>query len=472
MIQHIRILSLALTLSAGAAMTSGAQQLASSSSTTAAHTAPVGTLHAQQLPTQFWQAFGDTTLQRLMVETLRANHDIQIARARVSGARAARNFAAFELTPAVIANSGYTRQRISSSSFPGGSGGFPDQDVWDAGLRMSWELDLFGRLRRSLQGQGALLGAATEDVRDVQVLLTAQVANAYFALRGAQDRLAVARRNAANQRGTLDVTLQRLEGGRGTALDTERAKALLSGTLAVIPTLEATIEVARYRIGVLTGRGAADAPALADDTVEVTLPEVLAPGRVDSLVRRRPDVLSAERQVAASRAFVGAARAEYLPRVAIGGAAGYTGGTFESLGNSDTPRYAIGPVISLPLDLGRVRAGVDAARAGETQSRARYEQVVLLAQEEVASSLITYRKARERLQHLDDAAAASERAAELARLRYTEGASDFLQVLDAERTLLDRQDERALGRTEATTGLVAVYRALRGTKAFTLGGVR
>jgi NodT family efflux transporter outer membrane factor (OMF) lipoprotein len=328
---------------------------------------------------------------------------------------------------------------------------------------MNWEIDVFGRLRHSLQGRGALLSAAGEDLKDVQVILTAQVAQAYFALRGAQDRLVVARRNAENQRHTLDVTRQRLEAGRGTALDTERAQAQLSLTLAVIPTLEATVAAARNRIGVLTGRASGDVPSLEPNGVMAELPDSLALTRADSLVRHRPDVRSAERQLAARSAFVGAARAEYLPRVAVGGAAGYTSSRFDALGNAGTPRYAIGPVISWPaLDLGRVRANVDAARADEAEGRARYEQSVLLAVEEVETSLVTYNKARERLRHLDDAASASERAAELARLRFAEGASDFLQVLDAERTLLEAQDRRAQAFTEATTGLVTVYRAVGG----------
>lgn len=459
---------LAMTIVASAA---GAQPRATADRTPAAYPGSGAAPAAGEPHAAFSRALGDTTLQRLMSDALGANHDLQIARARVSGARAARNGASLELAPAVIASSGFTRQRFASLSLPGGVGPAFEQDLWDAGLRMSWELDVFGRLRHSLRGQGALLASATEDVRDVQLLLTAQVADAYFALRVAQDRLTVARRNAENQRGTLEVAVQRLEGGRGTALDTERAQAQLSTTLAIVPTLEAAIEVARYRIGVLTGRAAADVPALPPDSLVVRLPETLAVSRVDSLVRRRPDVRSAERQLAAQSSFVGAARADYLPRVSIGGAAGYTGGTFESLGNAGTPRYAIGPVISwAAFDLGRVRAGVDAARAEETRGRARYEQVVLLAIEEVETSLISYRKARERSGHLEDAASASERAAELARLRYTEGGSDFLQVLDAERTLLDRQDARALGRMEATTALVAVYRALGGARAFTSAG--
>jgi NodT family efflux transporter outer membrane factor (OMF) lipoprotein len=412
----------------------------------------------------FWRSLGDTTLERLVTQALRANHDVEVAGARVSGARAARLGAALELTPSVTASGGWSRQQIASSTFPGAVDAFPDQEFWDAGVRASWELDVFGRLRRSLRGQGELASAADEDRRDVQVVVSARVARAYFELRGAQDQLAVARRNADNQRGTLEVTRNRLEAGRGSALDSERAQAQLSATLAVIPALEARIAAAQYRIGVLSGRPPAEVAAeLNGDAAPLALPEAPVVERPDSLVRRRPDVRSAERRMAASSAFVGAAKADYLPRFALGATAGYTGATFDSFGNTGTRRYTFGPVVSWPaLDIGRVRAGVDAARAQESEARARYEQTVLRSMEEVETSLVAYKKALERLEHLEDAAAASERAAELARLRYTEGASDFLQVLDAERTLLERQDALAAGRTDATTGLVAVYRALGG----------
>ena len=412
----------------------------------------------------FWQAIGDTTLERLIADGLDGNHDVRVADARVSGARAARLNSALDLTPAITATSGYTRQRIASPMVPGAIGSLPDQDLWDAGLRMSWEVDVFGRARRSLQGHGELVAASYEDRRDVEILLAAEIAAAYFDLRGAQDRLAVAERNAENQRGTLEITLQRLEAGRGTALDSERARAQLSATLADIPALQAAIATAEYRLGVLTARSPeALAPELGGATMPTVLPEALAIDGTESFVFKRPDVRSAERQVAARSAFVGAAKAEYLPRVAIGGGAGYTSSSFDALGNGGTPRYTIGPVISWPaLDFARVKAGVDAARAGESEAKARYEQTLLRARGEIETALVTYRRARERLHHLEESAAASERAAELARLRYTEGASDFLQVLDAERTLLEAQDRRALGRTNATTGLVSVYRALGG----------
>ena len=426
-----------------------------------------GALAQGATPTEFWSALGDTTLVRLVHETRLANRDIRIASARARGARATRTSAALDLLPVVTTRAGYARQRVASASFPGASSAFPDQNLWDAGIALSWEVDVSGRLRQSLRARGAQAEAAVEDVRDVEVSLTAQVASAYLALRGAQERLAVAQRNAENQRRTLEITQRRLEAGRGTQLDTERAKSQLSATLAAIPTLEATIEHGRQRLRVLTGRSRLDDLAIPPCETSVALPDPPTLGAVDQVVRDRPDVRSAERQLDASSAFVGAARAEYLPTLSLGGAAGYTGSEARALGNTGTPRYVIGPVLSWPaFDLGRVRANVAAARADEAQSRVRYELAVSQAQEELETSIVAYGKSRERLRHLEDAAAASARAAELARLRYTEGGSDFFQVLDAERTLLERENERALGRTEAETNLIAVYRAHGGSNAF------
>jgi outer membrane protein, multidrug efflux system len=424
--------------------------------------------HAQTpAPTEFWSTLGDTTLVRLVGETRRANRDIEIASARARAAHAVRTSAALDLLPVVTTRGGFSRQRIASASFPGASGAFPDQTVWDAGLAMEWEVDVSGRLRYSLRGRRALADAASEDVRDVEVALTSQVAATYLALRGAQERLAVARRNAENQRRTLEVTERRLEAGRGTRLDTERAKSQLSATLAAIPTLESTIDAAQQRIRVLTGRSRSEAFELPPCETALTLPEPPELSSPEAVIGERPDVRSAGRQLAASTAFAEAARTDYLPKLSVAGAAGYTGSEARALGEARTPRYVIGPVLSwAAFDLGRVRANVQAARADEAASRARYELAVSRAQEELETSVVAYRKSRERLGHLEAAAAASARAAELARLRYTEGGSDFLQVLDAERTLLERENERAAGRTEAETNLIAVYRAVGGGAGF------
>lgn len=429
--------------------------------------APVAAQDAGQpaaSPVAFWQSVGDTTLERLIGDALAANRDLRAVEARVREARAVRTESALDLAPVVTASAGYSRQRLASASFPGAGGTLPDQDVWDAGLQMSWEVDVFGRLRSSLRGRSALVASAEEDVRDVQVLLAAEVARAYYDLRGAQERLDVARRNAENQRRSLQLTEDRLELGRGTALDTERAQAQLSSTLAMVPALEGEIAALQHRVGVLTGRAPGDEirAALAEPC-EAKLPEALHVSDAEAIVRQRPDVRSAERRLEAGRAFVGAAKADYLPRFSIGAVAGYTSDAFDRLGNSGTPRYAIGPVVSWPLlDIGRVKTRVDAARAGETEARARYEQTVLHALEDVETSLSSYARSRDRLRHLQDAASASERATSLARLRFEEGATDFLEVLDTERRQLEAQDRLAAGRAEASAWLVRAYRALGG----------
>jgi len=418
-------------------------------------------------PIAFWKTLGDTTLERLVGEVVKSNHDVVAAEARLSGARAARTQTALDFAPTVYATASYTRQRFASASFPGSFGGttaFPDQTVWDAGLQLSWELDFFGRIRKSTQGKNALVGAAEEDVRDVQVLLASELAINYFELRGEQDRLRVARKSAENQQHTLDVTVQRLDAGRGNEFDSERARTQLNSTLAAIPALEASVSGIEHRIAVLVGHEVAGLDQEGDDHPALAaLPDSIVVPNPDIAVRRRPDVRSAERQLAAGNAFVGAAKAEYLPRITVGGAAGYVGASFDALSNSNTPRYAIGPVVSLPLNVGRVKAGVDQARAQEAEADANYRKTELQAREEIATAVVAYRKARQSLDYLEAAAKASERAAALARLRFDEGASDLLQVLDAERTMLAAQDRLAAGRTAATNGLATLYRALGGS---------
>jgi multidrug efflux system outer membrane protein len=415
--------------------------------------------------TASWPDVGDTTLARLMKEVVRANLDVRAAEARVRGARSARTEAAFDLAPTVTFGGGYTRQRLSAASFPIGVGTFPDQDIWDGGFDASWELDLFGRVRRNVQAQGAFVAVTREDLRDIQVSLTAELARAYFELRGAQEQLSVAQRNAENQRRTLLVTRQRLDAGRGTAFDTERAQAQLSFTLASIPGLEARVRQAQYQIGVLVGRPPATVAAELDAMAPLpALPATVSVTSPDSVVRRRPDVAAAERQLAVERALVGSAKAEYLPRISLAGSAGYSASSFNALGDRGTFRYAVGPILSWPaLNLGRIKARVDVSRAREVEAQAQYNQTVLRALQEVESSLVRYRTSRTRVERIQDAASASERAAELARLRFAGGVADFLQVLDAERTQLEAEDQLAQGRTEAATAYAALYKALGGT---------
>src|SRR3989442_8598581 len=308
-----------------------------------------GTQDEPAVSSDYWDQLSDTTLSRLVGEVLRGNLDVRSARARVSAARSDRVRSVLDLTPSATLAAGYSRQRLSSASFPGSFGAFPDQNVWDAGVNASWDLDVFGAIRHTVQARGALADVAQEDLRDVQVSLTAEVARAYFELRGAQEQLLVAQRNAENQRRTFDLTKQRLDAGRGSAFDTERAQAQLSSTLASIPAREAQVAAAQYRIGTLVGRAPTEVARELEQIGQLPrLPEVTSIGTPETVVRYRPDVASAERFAAAQGALVGAAKASYLPRLTIGGGVGYVAPQVHSVGDRGAVRYVVGPVVTLP----------------------------------------------------------------------------------------------------------------------------
>jgi NodT family efflux transporter outer membrane factor (OMF) lipoprotein len=413
----------------------------------------------------FWGVLGDPTLDRLIELAVAGNHDVEAASARVEGARATRLHASLELAPVVTANAGYARRRFSSYSFPGGGGGvLPDQNVWDAGLDAAWEIDAFGRVRANVKARDAYTHAAEEDVRAKEITVSAETASTYFQLRGLEDRLAVARRNADNQQRTLELTVARLEAGRGTELDVERARGQLAFTLSAIPALEAEVEAAAQRVAVLTGRSPGEIRALLFAATGIPeLPAVVPEITAEQVLSRRPDVRGAQQRVSASRAAVGSARADYLPRLSVVGTAGYTGQALDAFGRTGTFNYAIGPVISwAAFDMGRVKARTDEARAGESEARSQSELTELRALEELATATARYEAGRERLEYLDESARASERAAALARARFEGGVADFLEVLDAERTLLVAQDQLAQARTAAAEAYAELYRARGG----------
>ena len=413
----------------------------------------------------FWRELNDPALTRLIDEALRASTDVDAAEARLTSARASRRVSAFDLGPTVTAVGSATRQRASIVSVPGLTSQLPQRDLYDVGFDASWELDVFGRVSRTVNAYGTLASSAEHGLRDVQVSLAAEVARTYFDLRGAERQLEVARRNAENQRRTVALTQDRLAAGRGTAFDTERARAVLQLTLSAVPVIETRIAADRNRIATLVGRAPGTLPPewLAGGALP-TLPGVVRIGSPEQLVRRRPDVLSAERQLAAQSLFVGAARAEYLPRLTFGASAGYAATAFDSLSRRGTSRLVAGPVVTWPLlDLGRVKARVDVAHARADEARAQYSATVLRAMEETETALATYDRAHARLALLNDAVQASERASALAQQRFEAGLTDFLQVLDSQRTLLDAENQLARAHTTAATALVAVYKAVGGT---------
>ena len=413
----------------------------------------------------FWSDLGDTTLTMLIREAQRANLNVRVAQSRLTSARASRRLAAYDLVPTITGTGSTSRQQFSIAQTPGLSSQLPASQLWDVGFDASWEVDMFGRVGRTVKAQGALAESSEYGLEDVQVSVAAEVARTYFDLRGAQRQLAVSGRNAANQRKIVKLTEDRLAAGRGTAFDTERAKSVLYLTLATTPLLESQIALDRNRLAVLLGRVPNVLPlALLDSGPLLRLPDTLFVGSPDQLVHRRPDVLRAERQLAARSLFVGAARAEYLPRVTLSARGGYAATAADSLFKRGTSRLLIGPVVSFPLfDVGRVRERVEVAQAGQDEAQATYNATVLQALEESEGSLVTYDRAHARLAILESAVRSSTRAADLAQQRFEAGLTDFLQVLDAERTLLDAESQLTQGYTSAATALVAVYKAVGGT---------
>jgi len=416
---------------------------------------------SQQAQTQFWKQFGDATLDSLVADALAANDDLRIAVGHLAEARALRRQSVYDLAPTVTAAAGHQAQRLPQVAV-----GFPETNsYYDASLDASWELDLFGRVRRELQASTADLQAEEANLRGVQVSVIAEVARSYFELRGEQSQLAVARRNVVNQEEALRLTSAQLEAGRATELDTSRAQAQLSTTLSSIDPLEAAVSSSIHRLGVLVGREPNALRTLLAAPRELPpLPRSIAVGDPEELLRRRPDVRIAERQLAASSARIGVAIGDLFPKVTFVGSFGFDAAALSGLGTAASRAYTIGPSISWPaFDLGRVRARIAAQRAQHYTALAQYEQTVLRALEQTEDALVRHARTRDELGHATDAARASATAASIARTRYEEGAVDFLEVLDAERTQLQAEDHLAQSRTDAVTSLVAVYTALGGS---------
>ncbi|HTU66097.1 MAG TPA: efflux transporter outer membrane subunit [Steroidobacteraceae bacterium] len=422
----------------------------------------VGTDAAQTNVAEFWTGFHDATLDTLVNDALVANHDLRIAITRVREARALRRDSAFDLGPSIDAGGGYTKTRTAAvATLPGAA---RESEYYDAGFDAVWELDFFGRVRRGLEASNAELGAAEASARDAQVIVTAEVTRTYFELRGEQQQLDVARRNVANQKETLDLAQVRLDAGSGTEFDTARAQAQLSTTSGTIAPLEAAVARSIHRLSVLVGKepGALRATLTPPQTLPA-LPGIVPVGDPAGLLRRRPDIRIAERELAADTARIGVAVADLFPRVTFTGNAGYVATERSGLGDSGSDTFTLAPGISWAIfDLGHVQARIGAARWRKEGSVLRYEQTVLKALEETENSLVTHARARERLVHDEEAVRASNTAAGLARVRYENGASDFLAVLDAERIQLQSEDQLARSRTEAATSLIAVYKSLGG----------
>jgi len=412
----------------------------------------------------WWTQFHDPVLSDLIGRAVQNNRDLKAAEANLRVARALYMEAGLDLFPTITSHANYTAQKRSFDAMNRRTFAPRELELFNTGFDAFWEVDLFGRIRRNVEARDADVAAAEADLRDLIVSIIAEVARNYFELRGMQNQLLVAQRNADNQSATLELTQARLEAGRGTELDTSRAKAQLDSTLATIPPIQTTIRANIHRLGVLTGELPDTLSSrLSEPAPMPGIPEIVRIGAPADLLRRRPDIRAAERSLAAATARIGVATADLFPRITFNGTIALEARTLSGLGAAGSEAFSAGPRISWAfLDIGRVRARIRAADARAEGSLATFEQTVLTVLEETENALVSYNRERARRDLLASAATASERAHELAHLRFEDGISDFLTVLDAERRLLLDQEQLARSQTATATSLIALYKALGG----------
>lgn len=408
----------------------------------------------------WWRQFDDPTLDALVGEALAENRELRIAFARLRAARSIRDDAANDRFPTVTAGAS---AEYGEAQQPGFGEERSSIERYDLGLDMAWELDLFGRVQRRIEASEAQSEAAEAELYQLQVSLIAELVDAYGQLRGAQLRERIVRENLENQRNSHRLTEQLRDAGVGSELDVLRADARLAATEASLPQLQAQQTRATNRIATLLGQRA---DRLSVDLTPRELPAIakaLPIGDPTELLRRRPDILAAERQLAAATASVGVATADLFPRVSLSGFLGFIAGRGSQIGSSAAQAWGVAPSITwAAFDMGSVRARLRGAEADAEGALASYEQQVLLALEESENAFSDYARAQERLLALLRQSGASRAAAEQAAIRYREGTVDFLVLLDAERERLAAEDAQAQAEVEVYRGVVGLYKALGG----------
>ena len=408
----------------------------------------------------WWRQFDDPVLNQLVQASLQGNRDLRVAFARLKAARAIREDVDNDALPTVTSRAS---SDIGKGQVPGLTERRVNSERYDLGLDMAWELDLFGRIQRQLEASEAQEAAAEADLQALQVSLIAELVDAYGQLRGTQLREKIALANLKTQQDSRSITETLRDAGVGNELDVVRADARLAAVEATVPQLQAEQARARHRIATLLGQRP---DALGVDLSPAQLPAIakaLPIGDPGELLRRRPDIRSAERQLAAATANIGVATADLFPRVSLSGFLGFTAARGSQLGSSAANAWSLGPSITwAAFDLGSVRARLRGAKADAEGALANYEQQVLLALEESANAFSDYGKRQQRMLALMRQSDASRKAADLASVRYREGTVDYLILLDAERERLSAEDAQAQGEVELYHGIVAIYKALGG----------
>ena len=408
---------------------------------------------------RWWTVFQDPTLSELMERAQARNLNLKQAEARVRQARAQRGIARAALFPTVGANASASRS-VSSKE----SGNGETSDLYAAGFDASWELDLFGGKRRSLEAATASWQASVESLNDVMVSLLAEVALNYVEVRSDQALLAITESNLATRSETYDLTRWRHEAGLTTQLDEEQAKASLEQVRAQIPTLRTSLEQAKYRLAVLLGQPPGALHELLSEAKGVPVaPAEVAVGVPAEALRRRPDVRSAERKLAAQTAEIGVAEAARYPSFSLLGSIGVESLEYANLYSASArAAQGVAKVAWTLFDGGSIRQNIKLQTALQEEALGVYESTVLEALQEVENSLVAYANEQDRRDALAAGVQSSQNAFDLARHQYSSGLVGFQTVLDTQQNLLSAQDQLAISEAKVTSNLISLYKALGG----------
>jgi NodT family efflux transporter outer membrane factor (OMF) lipoprotein len=417
----------------------------------------------------WWKSFDDPVLTELITQAVNGNPDVTQAIARIDQARADAAITRAAALPALNVSAATTSSYSDSSSLAAVETAVSSQPVtasttYQVGSDVSWELDMFGGQRRKREASRAELEASVEDMRAVVLTLLGDVASNYIELRQQQQRLLIARASAASQKDNVEVTRERSRIGLTSQLDVFQAQAQFAAIQADIPTREASVRQAIHRLGVLLGREPEALASQLSATQPLPSPErVYAPGLPSELLDRRPDLRKAEHQLAAASANIGVAAAEQYPAFDLTMGIGIQGNVLTKFLGLANWYWSVIPAVSAPVfDAGKARADVKKKQAAYVEALAGYRSAWLVALEDVENALTTISTEQERKQSLTGAVKANEEALALARERYGKGLTNFLDVLSAEKSLYEAQDNECTASANVLLGMVKLYKTLGG----------
>lgn len=409
----------------------------------------------------WWRLYQDPVLDRLIADALASNTDVRVAVAHVAKARSLLREAGADRTPQVGLATSTEYGRLPAIQRPLGA----KREDWnvDAGLNVSYEVDLFGRVSRNVEAARADVEGAKADADAVRVMVVAETVRAYADVASTAARLEVANHIVALLDHSLSLTQQRFEVGQGAALDVARIAALREQRQANIPALQADHDAAVFRLALLTGRAPADLPTEAAARTDMLhLDQPIPVGDGAALLARRPDIRAAERRLASSTARIGVATADLYPRITLGASGGSTGLGFGDFFGAGPIRWLVGPLINWQLNQSAARARIAGAQADSQAALATFDGTVLGALQETETALSAYSHAIERAHALQNARDQAARAAGIARDRQREGAIDGLELLDTERTLADTEADLATAKANIAERQIDLFRALGG----------